>query len=83
MPVAMGIGVGWIVLPVTMRNVADLMWVYEKRIPAMAEGHMKARERIERAWTTAKAHSRMTVARAEEKVAEGREAVEGWVRKGR
>ena len=40
-PLAVGIGAGWVVLPVTMRNVSDLLWKYEQRFPAVADerGH--------------------------------------------
>lgn len=82
-PLAVGIGAGWVVLPVTMRNVADLVWKYEKRFPAIADGHIRTREGIERAWTMARVHTRLAVDIVDDKVHSGREAVEGWVKKGK
>lgn len=82
-PLAVGVGAAWVLLPVTMQNVSDLVWEWEKRFPVVADSHARANERIQRVWSTAKAHSRMTLDRVDEKVSEGREAVEGWVRKGK
>lgn len=79
-PAAIGIGAAWVVLPVTMRNVADLAWRYEKRFPRVAQSHLEARERIEKIWATARAHSSMSRGLVEEKLAEGRQTLEGWVR---
>lgn len=81
-PLAVGIGAGWVVLPVTMGNVADLLWKYEERFPAVASTHIRTRESIERVWYTAKAHSAHTVDLVNAKIGEGRDAVEGWVKKG-
>lgn len=82
-PLAVGIGAGWVVLPVTMTNVSELLWTYEKRFPAVAEAHIRTRESLEKAWDLTKSHSRLAVEKVDEKVGEGREAVEGWVRKGK
>jgi len=82
-PLAVGIGAGWVVIPVTMRNVSDLLWKYEEKFPAVAEGHIRARTSIQRAWEMTRIHSEQAVRIAEEKVGEGREAIEGWVRKGK
>ena len=82
-PVAVGIGAGWVVLPVTMRNVGDLLWRYERRVPVVAENHMRIRGAAEEGWRQTKVHG-MAVARwSEERIRDGREVVEGWVRKGR
>lgn len=81
-PLAVGIGAGWIVLPHTMRNVSDLLWKYEQRFPAVADGHLRTRENIERVWRTARAHTQQAVSVVDDKVSSGREAVEGWVKKG-
>jgi len=81
--VAVGIGAGWLVLPVTMRNVSDLLWKYEKKFPVIADSHIRTRESIREAWRTAKVHSGLAVSMVDDKVTESREAVEGWVRKGK
>lgn len=80
-PLAIGIGAGWVVLPVTMRNISDLLWTYEEKFPVIADSHLRTRASIQRVWETGKAHSQMTVNMVEDKVGEARETVEGWVKK--
>jgi organizing structure protein 2 len=82
-PLAVGIGAGWIVLPITMRNVSDLVWKYEQRFPAIADGHIRTREGVEKAWRMARIHTQQAVNVVDDKVSSGREAVEGWVKKGK
>ena len=82
-PLVVGIGAGWVVLPVTMRNVADLLWKYEQRFPAIADGHVRTREGIEKAWYMARIHTQQAVNTVDDKVSAGRESVEGWVKKGK
>jgi organizing structure protein 2 len=82
-PLAVGIGAGWVALPITMRNVADLLWKYEQRFPAIADGHTRTREGIERAWYMARLHTQQAVNIVDDKVSAGREAVEDWVKKGK
>jgi len=82
-PLAVGIGAGWVVLPITMRNVADLVWKYEQRFPAIADGHIRTREGIEKAWRMARIHTKQAVNIVDDKVTSGREAVEDWVKKGK
>lgn len=81
-PMAVGVSAGWIVLPVTMRNISDLIWKYEERFPAIADGHIRTREGIEKAWKMARIHSKQAGNIIDEKLTSGREAVEGWVQKG-
>ncbi|KAJ2965791.1 hypothetical protein NUW58_g10820 [Xylaria curta] len=59
LPIALGIGAGWLVIPVTMGNVSDLLWTYEKRFPAVASTHQRTREGIERAWYMTKVHAEL------------------------
>lgn len=82
-PVIVGVGAAWVVLPVTMRNVSDLAWVYEKKFPVIADGHVRTRESVKEAWRMAKVHGEGAIRVVDEKVRDGREAVEGWVRKGK
>ncbi len=82
-PLAVGIGAGWVVLPVTMRNVSDLLWKYEQRFPAVADGHIRTREGIQKTWRMATIHSQQAVNIVGEKFSDGREAVEDWVKKGK
>ncbi|KAM5351619.1 hypothetical protein ACJ41O_004342 [Fusarium nematophilum] len=83
LPLALGIGAGWTVLPVTMRNVSDLTWKYEQRFPVVAESHVRLRESILKGISFAKSHSQVGVRYVDEKVTDAREAVEGWVQQGK
>ncbi len=82
-PVAVGIGAAWVVLPITMRNVGDLAWTFEEKVPVVAINHMRIRGVVEEGWKQARIQTEATRRWSEEMVKEGREAVEGWVRKGR
>lgn len=82
-PFAVGIGAGWAVLPVTMRNVANLAWEYERRFPVIADSHIRTRESVENAWRMARVHSKQAVSIVDEKIAEVREKTEDWVKKGK
>ena len=82
-PLAVGVTAGWVALPVTMRNVGDLAWRYEKRFPVVAENHLRVRSASENAWKQTKLHAELSKGWTQEKIGEGREIVEGWVRKGR
>jgi organizing structure protein 2 len=83
LPLALGIGAGWTVLPVTMRNISDLTWKYEQRFPVVAQSHIRLRESILNGVSFAKTHSEVGVRYVDEKVTDAREAVEGWVQKGK
>ncbi|KAI3329462.1 putative mitochondrial protein [Xylariaceae sp. AK1471] len=83
LPLALGIGAGWLVIPVTMGNVSDLLWTYEQRFPAIADTHVRTREGIQRAWYMTKVHADLGKSYVEEKVSDARDTVEGWVKKGK
>ncbi len=82
-PLAVGIGVGWVVLPVTMRNVGDLVWEYEKKAPVISENHLRIRGAAEEGWRQAKVHGVAAARIVDEKVTQARETMEEWVRRGR
>ena len=82
-PLAVGIGAGWVVLPITMRNVSDLLWKYEQKFPVIADGHIRTREGIEKAWGMARKHTQHAANVVDQKVGSGREAIEGWVQGGK
>ncbi|KAL2356068.1 apolipo protein O-domain-containing protein [Cryomyces antarcticus] len=82
-PAAVGIGAAYAVLPLTTRNVGNLVWSYEERYPVIRDNHLRLRNQISHVWQTGKAHSQMGLAMAEDKVEGVREAVEEWVRKGK
>lgn len=81
-PLAFGTVAAWSLLPVTMRNVSDLVWEYEKKVPAVADGHVQLREKAEHIWNTGVAHSGMTRGIMEEKIGEARKKLEQVVSKG-
>ena len=82
-PLAAGITAGWILLPNTMRNVSDLVWTYEEKAPVLAANHMRIKGAVVEGWRQLKVHGQLASTWAEERVRDGREAVEGWVRKGK
>ncbi|KAF2400066.1 hypothetical protein EJ06DRAFT_582634 [Trichodelitschia bisporula] len=82
-PMLVGLGAGYVVLPNTMRNVGELVWRYEERFPAVAETHLAVKERVTRFVQTGVAHSQMGVQMFEGKVGEARERIEQWVSKGK
>lgn len=82
-PLAFGVGAGWAVIPITMRNVSDLAWTYEQRFPVVADTHKSIRESVEKGWSFAKVHTEVGKQYVGDKVGETREAVEGWVKKGK
>lgn len=81
-PLAFGTVAAWTLLPVTMRNISDLAWEYEKKVPAVAEQHIALRERAEHIWYTGIAHSGMARQMMEEKIGEARKKLEEAVSKG-
>ncbi|PHH62009.1 hypothetical protein CDD81_7633 [Ophiocordyceps australis] len=82
-PLAFGVGAGWLLLPITMRNVANLSWSYEKHFPAIADAHLRLREGIDQSLSFAKTRSQAGKRYVDEKVTDAREAVEGWVKQGK
>jgi organizing structure protein 2 len=66
-----------------MRNVADLVWEYEKKVPVVAEEHMRIRMAAEESWRQAVAHSGYARNWLEGRIGDGRELLEEWVRKGK
>ena len=82
-PAAIGVAAANAVLPITSRNVGDLVWKYEERYPVLADAHLRTKERVTQFFETGKAHSAMGVGMIQNKVAETRSSMEDWVRKGR
>ncbi|KAI0890531.1 apolipo protein O-domain-containing protein [Annulohypoxylon maeteangense] len=82
-PLAFGIGAGWLLIPVTMTNVSDLLWTYERRFPALADAHLKTKQGVQDAWRFARVHVDVGKNYVDDKVSDARDIVEGWVRKGK
>ena len=81
-PAAVGIGAAYVVLPHTMRNVGDLMWSLEEKSEFVAVNHLRIRGAAIEGWKQAKIRTERTRIWSEEVIREGRELIEGWVRKG-
>ncbi|KAJ5906156.1 uncharacterized protein N7473_003072 [Penicillium subrubescens] len=81
-PLTFGTVAAFTLLPVTMKNVSDLTWEYEKKFPVIAENHLAARERAEHIWYTGIAHSGMARQMMEDKIGETRKKLEELVSKG-
>jgi MICOS complex subunit MIC26 len=82
-PLVVGIGAANYLLPVTSRNVGQLVWRWEQKVPAVAEAHAKTQERVSRFVTTGIEHSKMSADLLSRKIGETREGIQDWVRKGR
>ncbi len=83
-PLAFGVGAAWLALPVTARNVSDLLWRFERRrAPAVADAHLAARAAAERAWAAARAAAGQGTAYVDGRVRGARDLVEDWVRQGK
>jgi organizing structure protein 2 len=82
-PLAIGLGAAWTVLPVTMGNVGALAWEYEKKVPAVADAHLRAREGVEKGVYMARVHAELAQRKVHEGVRDAREVLEAWVRKGK
>lgn len=82
-PLALGVGAGWLVVPVTMRNASDLLWRFEQRVPAVADAHLAARDGVQRGWGFARAHVAVGRDFVDAKVHAARDLVEGWVKQGK
>ncbi|TGJ85063.1 hypothetical protein E0Z10_g3677 [Xylaria hypoxylon] len=83
LPLALGISAGWVVIPVTMGNVSDLLWTYERRFPTVADTHLRTRNGIQRAWYMTRVHAELGKSYVEDKVSDARDVVEDWVKKGK
>lgn len=82
-PLAAGVAAGYAVLPITTRNVGDLIWRYEERYPVIRDNHIRVKDGVKHFVETGKAHSQMGYYQAKDKVQGVQEAVEDWVKKGR
>jgi organizing structure protein 2 len=78
-PLAVGIGTGWIVLPITMTNIGNLCWRYEERVPVIKDVHLRTRAFIEEAVKMGKEGSKEAVQAVEGGAQSVREGVEGLI----
>lgn len=82
-PFAVGVTTGWLLIPVTMSNIADLSWEYEKKVPLISNTHAQISGFTKEAWRQTKVHAKLAADWADEKAVAGREKVESWVQDGK
>lgn len=82
-PIAVGITAGWMLIPVTMQNIADLSWKYEKKVPFISETHATIRGFVVEGWRQTRDRSKAAARWADETAGESRKKVENWVEKGK
>ena len=82
-PLAVGITAGWLLIPVTMNNISDLSWEYEKKAPIISNTHAQISGFTKQAWKQTKVHAKLATQWADETAGESRKKVENWVEKGR
>ncbi|KIX06113.1 uncharacterized protein Z518_04087 [Rhinocladiella mackenziei CBS 650.93] len=82
-PLAMGVTAGWMLIPVTMRNISDLIWEYEKEVPAIADTHSQIGHFVQETWNQTKIHAKVATNWADETASEVRKKVEDLVSKGK
>ncbi|KAK0733411.1 apolipo protein O-domain-containing protein [Lasiosphaeria miniovina] len=83
LPLALGLGAARLAIPLTAANVGELAWQYERRFPAVADAHVRAREGVEQGIAFVRVHANLASRKLTEAVTEARETVESWVRKGK
>ncbi|KAK6351344.1 hypothetical protein TWF718_004508 [Orbilia javanica] len=79
-PVITGTAASWYFLPETTRNVADLAWKWEQKVPQVAETHLKVRGGIEEGWKSTKEGYDHAIGAVEDTTSKARRTIEGWVR---
>ncbi len=83
-PVALGLGAAWVVLPITMGNVSGFVWEWEeKKVPGLARRHLEVRGLVEDGVREGKRLVEMVREGVEEGVRKGREGFEGLAGKRR
>lgn len=80
-PLLTATGAAWCFLPHTSRNVAHLVWEYERKVPAVAEAHMVIRKEVEDGMRKVREGVEYSKRSIDEGVREARETVEDWVKK--
>lgn len=82
-PLALGVAAGWTLIPVTMRNIADLSWEYEKRVPVISNTHAQIGGFAKEAWRQTRDHASQVGSWADDKAVAGRRRLESWVGDGK
>ncbi|KAF8456763.1 apolipo protein O-domain-containing protein, partial [Kalaharituber pfeilii] len=80
-PIVVATGASWYFLPLTTRNVGELLWHFEKKVPAVAETHLQIRKTAEDNIAVIRQNIVETRKVVDENVTKGRETIEEWVKK--
>ena len=70
-------------IPVTMRNTGDLIWEYEKKVPAVADTHLTIAGAARDAYRQFRERTQGTVEWADKSANKARRKVENYVGEGR
>ena len=82
-PVLLGVVAAKTFIPVTTKNVGDLVWEWEKKVPAVADAHTSIAHGIDKGVYLTKTHVDLGKTWMEDKINGARDSIEGWVKKGR
>jgi MICOS complex subunit MIC26 len=81
-PLAFGIGTANVVLPITSKNVGQLVWRFEERVPAIAQAHQSTAEGFKKGIHFTDVHARLGADWIRQRIEQARGGLEGWVKKG-
>lgn len=80
-PLVLGVSAGWVLIPHTMRNIGDLVWKWEERVPAVANNHLLIRSFLLRSSEEVRKRGDDLGVWLEGVARQGRETVEDLVQK--
>jgi organizing structure protein 2 len=66
-----------------MRNTSDLIWEYEKKVPAVSETHAQISGFVKESWRQARTHAKLAANWADGTAVDARQKVENLVSKGK
>lgn len=81
-PLLVGVGAAWYFVPETARNVGDLLWEWEQKVPQVAQTHQEVRDSAEEAWRKTYETTVQTRRKFDETVSSVRKSAEDLVRRG-
>lgn len=82
-PLAVGVGASWLVLPITTRNVGDLVWTFEQKSPFISSNHLRIRDAVNETWRIAREAGQTALQAVDETVQSSRDNIQDWVKKGK
>ncbi|KAK6539608.1 hypothetical protein TWF694_009817 [Orbilia ellipsospora] len=78
-PAITGVGASWYFLPETTRNVSDLAWKWEQKVPQVAETHLQIRNGVLDGWKATSDGYKQARGYVEDSTATARRTIERWV----